>query len=198
MLHPFTPHVDLFATRLNHKLPTCVSSPRSKCLGHRCSKHKWSGLTAYAYLPTVLLHKVIQNQAVLLPGHCNSPRLARDALVLGPSTALYRDPTSASSVNYSSQTVSQLCASQQATTSQPQRLVSRSGQHQEQGFSVEVVEIIAAPQGLQQRPSSTQSGPYLRNGVEKIWWTSPLPLWNNSRPLTVTLLTPWAQLKLRP
>ena len=87
-----------------------------------------------------LLHKVIQNQAVHLPDLCNSPRLARDALVLGRSAALNRDPTSASSVNNSSQTVPQLCASQQATTSQPQHLVSRSGQLQEQGFSVEVAE----------------------------------------------------------
>ena len=59
---------------------------------------------------------------------------------------LSTDPTSASSVNNSSQTVLQLCASQQATTSQPQRLVSRSVQLQEQGFSVEVAERIAAPQ----------------------------------------------------
>ena len=89
---------------------------------------------------------MIQNQTVHLPDHCNSPRLARDALVLGPSAALNRDPTSASSVNNSSQTVPQLCASQQATTSQPQRLVSRSGQLEDQGFSVEVAERIAASQ----------------------------------------------------
>ena len=57
-----------------------------------------------------------------LPDHCSSPRLARDALVLGPSV------------------------SQQSTTSQSPRLVSRSGQLQEQGFSVEVAEKIAAPQ----------------------------------------------------
>ena len=43
-------------------------------------------------------------------------------------------------------TVPQLCVSQQATTSQPQLLESRSGQLQEQGFSVEVAEIIAALQ----------------------------------------------------
>ena len=67
------------------------------------------------------LHKVIQNQAVHLPDHCNSPRLARDALVLGPGAALNRDPTLAFSVNNSSQTVPQLCASQQSTASQPQR-----------------------------------------------------------------------------
>ena len=39
-----------------------------------------------------------------------------------------------------------MCFSQQSTTSQPPRLVSRSGQLQEQGFSVEVAERIAAPQ----------------------------------------------------
>ena len=87
---------------------------------------------------------------VQLPDHCNSPRLARDALVLGPSAALNRDPTPATSVNNSSQTVPQLCVPQQSTTSQPPRLVSRSGQLQEQGFPVEVAERIAAPQ----RPST--------------------------------------------
>ena len=43
-------------------------------------------------------------------------------------------------------TVPQLCVPQQSTTSQPPRLVSTSGQLQEQGFSVEVAERIAAPQ----------------------------------------------------
>ena len=81
-----------------------------------------------------------------LPDHCNSPRLARDALVLGPSAALNRDPTSATSVkNNPSQTEAQLCVSQQSTTFQPPRVVLRSGQLQEQGFSVEMAETIAAP-----------------------------------------------------
>ena len=81
-----------------------------------------------------------------LPDHRNSPRLARDVLVLGPSAALNRDPTTTSSVNNSSQMVPQLCVPQQSTASQPPQLVSRSGQLQEQGFSVEVAERIAAPQ----------------------------------------------------
>ena len=63
-----------------------------------------------------------------LPDHHNSPRLARDALVLGPSAALN---TATSSVNNSSQTVPQLYVPQQSTTSQPPHLVSRSGQLQE-------------------------------------------------------------------
>ena len=49
-------------------------------------------------------------------------------------------------VKNSAQTVPQLCVSEQSTTSQPPNLVSRSGQLQEQGFSVELAERIAAPQ----------------------------------------------------
>ena len=114
-----------------------ISSPRSKCLGHRCSEYilvRSHCLCLPSYgSPSQGDPKI---QAIQLPDRCNSPRLARDALVLGPSAALNRDPTSATSVKNSSQTVPQLCVSQQSTTSQPLCLVSRSGQLQEQGFSV--------------------------------------------------------------
>ena len=100
-----------FATRLNHKVPLYVSPvPVQNALNIN-----WSGLTAYAYPPTALLHRVIQNQAIQLPNHCNNPRLARDA-------------TSTSSVKNSSQTAPESCVPQQSTTSQPPRLMSRSGQ----------------------------------------------------------------------
>ena len=59
-------------------------------------------------------------------------------MVLGPSAALNRDPTPVTSVSNTSQTVPQPSVSQPSTTSKPPRLVSRSGQLQEQGFSVEV------------------------------------------------------------
>ena len=128
-----------------------VSSPRPKCLGHRCSEHKLDRSHCLC-LPSngSPSQSDPKNQAMPLPDHRNSPRLARDALVLGPSAA-NTDPTSTSSVNNSSQTVPQLCVPQQSTTSQPRRLVSRSGQLQEQGFSVEVEERIAAPQGSSTR-----------------------------------------------
>ena len=115
-----------------------TSSPRPKCLGHRCSKHKLVGSHCLC-LPShgSPSQGDPKNQAIQLSDHCNSPRLARDALVLGPSAALNRDPTSSTSVKNSSQTVPQLCVSQQSTTSQPPRLVSRSGQLQEQGFSLQ-------------------------------------------------------------
>ena len=101
-----------------------ISSPRPKCLVHRCSEYKW----VRSHCLCVPSHGSPsqgdpKNQAIQLPDHCNGPRLARDALVLGPSAALNRD----SSVKNSPQTVSQLCVSQQSTTSQSPHLVSRSG-----------------------------------------------------------------------
>ena len=88
----------------------CVSSPRPQCLGHRCSKHKLAGSHCLC-LPfdSSPSQGDPKNQAMRLPDHCNSPRLARDALVLGPSATLNRDPTSATSVNNPPQTVPQLC-----------------------------------------------------------------------------------------
>ena len=57
----FTPHVDLFATRLNHKVPLYVSPvPDQNVLDIDALNINWSGLIAYAYPPTALLHRVIQ------------------------------------------------------------------------------------------------------------------------------------------
>ena len=96
----------------------CVSSPRPKCLGHRCSEHKLDGSHCLCLSSDGSPSQGDpKNQAFQLPDHHNSPRLARDALVLGPSAALNRDPSTTSSVNNSSQTVPQLCVSQQSTTS---------------------------------------------------------------------------------
>ena len=85
-----------------------------------------------------------ENMALKLLHHTNSPRLARDALVLGPSGARSGDPISTISVNNASQTAPQPSVPQQSTTSETPWLVSRSGLFQEQGFSVEVAERIAS------------------------------------------------------
>ena len=124
-----------------------ISCPRPKGLGHRCSEHKLDESHCLC-LPSYGSPSQgdPKDQAMPLPDHRNSPRLARDALVLGPSAALNRDPTTTPSVNDPTQTVPQVCVPQQPTTAQPPHLVSRSGQLQEQGFSVEVAERIAAPQ----------------------------------------------------
>ena len=86
------------------------------------------------------------NCQLQLSDHTNSPRLAGDALVLGPSAALNRDPTTTPGVDNTPQAVPQLRVPQEPAAPQLPRLVSRSGQLQEQGFSVEVAERIAAPQ----------------------------------------------------
>ena len=83
----FTPHVDLFATHLNHKLPlyiSPVSDPNAWDID--ALNLNWTGLTAYAYAGSPSQGDP-KNQAMQLPDHRNSPRLARDALVLGPSAA---------------------------------------------------------------------------------------------------------------
>ena len=147
---------------MNLKFPLYALVPDQNTWDIHDLNINWSGLTDYAYPPTALLHRVIQkNQTNQLPHHSNSPRLARDALVLGPSAALNRDPTPVTSVKNTSQTVPQPDVSQQSTTSQPPCLVSRSGQLQEQGFSVEVAERIAAPQRSSTRTIYKSSGPYL-------------------------------------
>ena len=144
----FTPHGRFICHSPEPQTSTVrISCPRPKGLGHRCSEHKLDGSHCLC-LPSngSPLQGDPKNQAMPLPDHRNNPRLARDALVLGPSAALNRDPTATSSINNPPQTVPQLCVSQQSSTSQPPRLVSRSGQLQEQGLSVEVAERIAAPQ----------------------------------------------------
>ena len=122
-----------------------ISCPKPKGLGHKCSEHKLDRSHCLC-LPSNGSPSQGDPKNQTMPDHRNSPRLARDVLVLGPSAALNRDPSTTSSVNNSSHTVPQLCVSQQSTTSQPPRLVSRSGQPQEQDFSVEVAERIAARQ----------------------------------------------------
>ena len=90
--------VDLFATHLNHKARLYISPvPVQHAWDMDALNINWSGLTAYSYPPMALLHRAIHVRQ--LPDHCNDPRLARDALVLGPSAALNRDPTSVTSVN---------------------------------------------------------------------------------------------------
>ena len=84
-----------------------------------------------------------------------------DALVLGPSAAINRDPTSTTSVKNSYQTVPQLCVSQQSKTSQPHvwRLGMNSSKNK---ASLWMWQRELLPlRGHQQGPSTSQS--------EKIW-----------------------------
>ena len=172
----FTPHVDLFATHLNHKLPLYVSPiPDPKAWDIDSLNINWTGLTVYASPRTALLHRVTQkNQAMPLPDHHNSSRLARDALVLGPSVALNRDPTTTPVVNDSTQTVPQVCVPQQSATAQPPRLGADNSKNKASLWRWQ--RELLPLSGHQQGPSTSQSGPYSKNAAEKIQWISPLHL----------------------
>ena len=81
----FTPHVVLFATRLNHKVPLYVSPvPDQHALDIDALNINWLGLTAYAYPPTALIHRVIQkNHTMQLSHHCYSSMLAKVPWIWG-------------------------------------------------------------------------------------------------------------------
>ena len=136
-------HSDLFATHLNHKLPLYVSPVLDPNVWDIDALNlNWTGLTAYAYPTTALLHRVIQKIRqchcliiVIAPGWPGMPWFW-DLVQLSTEIPLQLLVS----------TTPQLCVPQQSTASQPPRLVSRGGQLQEQGFSVEVAERIAAPQ----------------------------------------------------
>ena len=152
----------------------CVSYPRPKGLEHRCSEHKLDqphGLRLPSYgSPSQGDPK---DQAMPLPDHRDSPRLARDALVLGPSAALNRDPTTTPSVNDPTQTVPQLCVPQQLNLHT--RCLGADNSKNKASLWRWQRELLPLS-GHQQGPSTGQSGPYLKNGAEKIRWISPLHL----------------------
>ncbi len=55
-----TPHVDLFATNLNHKLPLYFSPiPDDQALGVDSMLQSWRGIVGYAYPPTTMIRAVL-------------------------------------------------------------------------------------------------------------------------------------------
>ena len=151
-----------------------ISYPRPKGLEHRCSEHKLDESHCLC-LPSYGSPSQgdPKDQAMPLPDHCNSPRLARDALVLGPSAALNRDPTTTPSVNDPTQTVPQVCVPQQLNL-HAWCLGADNSENKASLWRWQRELLLLS--GHQQRPSTSQSGPYLKNGVEKIRWISPLHL----------------------
>ena len=111
-----------------------------------------------------------------LTDHRHSPRLARDALVLGPRAALNRDPTATFSV-----TTLLKQSHNYVFHSNPQHLNLHAWclgvDSSKNNASLWRWQRELLPlRGHQQGPSTSQSGPYLRNGAEKIRWISPLHL----------------------
>ena len=172
----FTPHVDLCATRLNHKVPLYVSPvPDQNAWDIDALNINWSGLTAYAYPPTALLHRVIQKVRqsncliiVIAPDWPGMPWFW-DLVQLSTEIPL---PVSRTLLKQSHNYVFH---------SNPQHLNLHA-----LCLGVDSSKNKASPwrwqrellplRDRQQGPPTSQSGSYLRDGAEKIRWISPLPL----------------------
>ena len=169
----FIPHVDLFATHLNHKVPLYVSPvPDQHAWDIDALNINWSGLTAYVYPPTTLLHKVSQKILIILiaPGWPGMPWFW-DLVQLSTEIPLQLP-------------VSTLLPKQshnQVFLNNPQHLNLHAWYLGVDSFKNKASlwkwqrELLTL-RGHQQGPSTSQSGPYLRDGTEKIRWISPLPL----------------------
>ena len=131
--------VDLFATSLNAKLPTYVSPvPDDKAWQIDVLNIAWEALNAYAFCPVAILPQV--------QGHCDSTRVARDALVLGSGGIVSQDSTEASSSAQSPKATLQSQIPQESGVSESPCLASGLLQEGQGGFSVEVADRIKAPQ----------------------------------------------------
>ena len=174
----FTPHVDLFATHLNHKLPLYVSPiPDPRAWDIDALNINWTNLTAYAYPPTALLHKVIQKIRqcqcliiVIAPGWPGMPWFW-DLVQLSTEIPLQL-PVSTTLLKQSHKLVFH---------NNPQHLNLHAwclgADNSKNKASLWRWQRELLPlSGHQQGPSTSQSGPYLKNGAEKIRWISPLHL----------------------
>ena len=98
---------------------------------------------------------------MFLSDHRNSPRLARDALVLGPSAALNRDPTTTPSVNDPTQQ-----SYRYVFHNNPQHLNLHAwclgADNSKNKASLWRWQRIAAPQRSSTRTIYKSSGPYLK------------------------------------
>ena len=174
----FTPHVDLFATHLNHKLPLYVSPiPDRRAWDIDALNIDWTNLTAYAYPPMTLLHKVIQKIKqchcliiVIAPGWPGMPWFW-DLVQLSTEIPLQL-PVSMTLLKQSHKYVFH---------NNPQQLNLHAwclgADNSKNKASLWRWQRELLPlSGHQQGPSTGQSGPYLKNGAEKIRWISPLHL----------------------
>ena len=154
-----------------------ISNPRHQCLGHRCSEHKLGGLTAYAYPPTALLHRVIQKIRqcncliiVIAPGWPGMPwfwdlvQLSMEIPLQLPvsTTLLKQSHNHVFHSNLQHLNLHAWCLG--AENSKNKASLWR--------WQRELLPV----RGHQQGPYISQSGPYLKNGAEKIRWISPIHL----------------------
>ena len=146
------PMVDMFATKLNHKLPICVSPiPDANAMDIDALNISWEGLDGYAFCPVAPIPKVIQKMNTY---RCRmivvAPGWPHDALVLGSGESVNQTSIAATSLASSVKTTIQSQIPSESVVSESSCLAP--GHHSEslESFSEQVAERIKAPQ----RPSS--------------------------------------------
>ena len=140
------PMVDLFATSLNAKLPTYVSPvPDDKAWQIDALNISWEALDDYAFCPVAILPSS-EDGHLQVQGHCNSTRVARDALVLGSGGIVSQDSTEASSGAQSPKATLQSQIPQESRVSESPCVVSGHLQEGQGRFSVEAADRIKALQ----------------------------------------------------
>ena len=137
----------------------CITSPRCKCTEHRCIEHLLGGSGQLCLLSCSshsLSHS--ENEHQQMQNDCSGPRVAHDALVLGPSESINQTSITASSLASSVKTTIQSQIPSESVVSEFSCLVPRHHSEPLESFSEQVAERIKAPQ----RPSSRR--------LYESWW----------------------------
>ena len=142
------PHIDLFATRFNHKLPLFVSPvPDSLAFAVDALTLPWEDLDAYAFPPTPILGKVVEKLLdSMQETNPDCARMAQHALVLGFSGHVQSSPPQTSKSAQSADTALQSDPSQKSDKPEPSCMAPRASAIRKQGFSEAVATRIEAPQ----------------------------------------------------
>ena len=171
------PHVDLFATRFNHKLPKFVS-PDPTAWGVDGLSLPWENLDAYAFPPISLLTKVISKvmhqgchrMILIAPGWPNMPWFWD--LVSLSAQIPFRLPLQGNLV-------------MQPFDRLPHRNLSNLNLHawlleplpfRNRGSLMKWQQELRLLRDSQPEPFTNQSGPFLSNGVTQTRWTTGRPL----------------------
>ena len=124
-----------------------ISCPRRQGLADRFVEHLLGGSGCLCFLSSGHPAPVSsENDHLQVQGHCNSTRVAGDALVLGSGGIVSQDSTEASLSAQSLEATLQSQIQQESGVSESQCVVYGLLQEGQGGFSVEVADSIKAPQ----------------------------------------------------
>ena len=130
----------------------CVSNPGPTGLGGGRAKHLLEEHDRVRIPSDSIATKSGPETTVpTMQAHPNSPRLADKTVVLGPGGTVTRHPETTPTNSLSTQTTTEQPIPHSPGIPQPPHMVSRSTALQNQGFTAEVADRIAAPQRLSTR-----------------------------------------------